>query len=195
MIALLLAWKARRLLRRLLIAAVILALAVTAAHSHPDAAAPETAQPKPPQHCRGHDGLPDRRCTPGAVRKGVTLQAICGYGYSRSVRPTERYTERLKFSQMRAYQLPGRASEYEEDHLVPLSIGGAPRDPANLWPEPRHGPNSAAEKDQLETWAARMACGHRLSLARLQRDMAKDWTALYRSAGGYSALQHYPPGG
>ncbi len=33
---------------------------------------------------------------------------------------------------------------------MPLSIGGAPRDPHNLWPEPRTGPNNAEQKDQLE---------------------------------------------
>jgi hypothetical protein len=25
---------------------------------------------------------------------------------------------------------------YEEDHLIPLEIGGDPTDPRNLWPEP-----------------------------------------------------------
>jgi hypothetical protein len=192
-IALLLAWKARRLLRRLLIAAIILTIALTATHRRPQPAPPKSTQAH--QRCRGDDGLPDRRCTPGAVREGVTLQAICGYDYSRSVRPPESYTEQLKLSQMRSYQLPGRASEYEEDHLVPLSIGGAPRDPANLWPEPRHGPYNAAEKDQLETWTARMACSRRIALARLQQEMARDWTALFRAAGGERVLRSYPPGG
>ena len=64
---------------------------------------------------------------------------------------------------------------------MPLSIGGAPRDPRNLWPEPRNGPNNAEQKDQLETWAARMACAGRIPLGRLQHEMASDWTALYRA--------------
>src|ERR1022692_2567893 len=118
-----------------------------------------------------HDGLPDARCTPGAIRNGVTLATICAYSYSRRVRPPESYTEALKFAQMRAYDLPGSPRGYEEDHLVPLSIGGAPRNPANLWPEPRYGPNNAGEKDQLETWAARMACARRILLGRLQHEM------------------------
>jgi len=132
--------------------------------------------------CQEHGGLPDPRCTPGAVRVGVSLATICSYGYSRSVRPPESYTETLKLRQMRAYGLLGSPGEYEEDHLVALSIGGAPHDPANLWPEPRGGEGNAAQKDQLETWAARMACGHRRSLGALQRDMAKNWMALYRQA-------------
>jgi hypothetical protein len=145
--------------------------------------------------CVERRGLPDPRCTPGAISSEVSLTTVCAFGYSRSVRPPESYTEPLKFSQMRAYGLPGPASDYEEDHLVPLSIGGAPRDPANLWPEPRTGPYNALMKDHLETWAARMACAGRIPLARLQHDMAADWTALYRAAGGERVLRFYPPGG
>jgi hypothetical protein len=147
------------------------------------------------RRCVEHDGLPDARCTPGAIRAGVTLATICSYGYSHSVRPPESYTEPLKLAQVRAYHLPGRVRDYEEDHLVPLSIGGAPRNPANLWPEPRYGLNSAGEKDELESWAARMACAGRIPLARLQHKMAHNWTALYRAAGGERVLRAYPPGG
>ncbi|MGA2164111.1 MAG: hypothetical protein ABSH36_06535 [Solirubrobacteraceae bacterium] len=96
---------------------------------------------------------------------------------------------------MRAYGLAGPSSNYEEDHLVALSIGGAPRDPRNLWPEPRTGPNNAEQKDRLETWAARMACAERIPLARLQHQMASDWIALYHAAGGARVLRAYPPGG
>ena len=145
--------------------------------------------------CVERDGLPDPRCTPGAIRSGVSLATICASGYSRSVRPPESFTEPLKLHQMRAYDLPGSPRDYEEDHLVPLSIGGAPRDPRNLWPEPRSGANNAEQKDQLETWAARMACSRRIPLGRLQRAMASDWLALYRAAGGERVLRNYQPGG
>jgi len=131
---------------------------------------------------------------PGAIRAGVSLSTMCRRGYSRSVRPAESYTEPLKL-QMHAYGLSGRASEYEQDHLIPLSIGGAPRDPANLWPEPRRGPYNAREKDRLETWAARMACARRIPLGSLQHEMASNWTVLFRAAGGERVLRSYPPGG
>jgi len=149
----------------------------------------------PERRCVEHHGLPDPRCTPGAIRAGVSLATICAFGYSSSIRPPESYTEPLKLAQMRAYGLPGRARDYEEDHLIPLSLGGAPRDPANLWPEPRTGPNNAEQKDQLETWAARIACGHRMPLIRLQHAMAMNWTELYRAAGGRRVLSLYAPGG
>jgi hypothetical protein len=111
------------------------------------------------------------------------------------VRPPESDTEALKIRQLHAYGLPGPVRGYEEDHLVPLSIGGAPADPRNLWPEPRSGTYGALEKDQLETWVARAACDRRVPLARLQHDMASDWIVLFRAAGSESVLRHYPPGG
>jgi len=149
----------------------------------------------PERDCVERHGLPDPHCTPGAIRAGVSLATICAFGYSSSVRPPESYTEPLKLRQMRAYGLPGSPRDYEEDHLVPLSIGGAPRVPRNLWPESRNGPDNAEQKDQLETWAARMACAGRIPLSRLQQEMATEWTALYRLAGGERVLRKYPPGG
>jgi len=32
--------------------------------------------------------------------------------------------------------LTGQAANYEEDHFIPLEVGGNPEDPGNLWPEP-----------------------------------------------------------
>jgi hypothetical protein len=137
--------------------------------------------------CVERGGLPDARCTPGAIRAGVTLATICAYGYSRSVRPPESYTEPLKLAQMRTYGLPGPASGYEEDHLVPLSIGGAPRNPANLWPEPRYGPDNAEQKDELETWISELVCRGLLPLRSAQVMIAKDWIAAL-----HWVERHYP---
>ena len=86
-------------------------------------------------------GLPDSHLTPGAVNPAVTQaniqQTICERGYTKTIRPPVSYTEPLKRRQLREY---GYADQhiwhYEEDHLVPLEVGGAPRDPRNLWPEP-----------------------------------------------------------
>ncbi len=137
--------------------------------------------------CVERDGLPDPRCTPGAIRSGVLLATICASGYSRSVRPPESFTEPLKLRQMRAYDLPGSPRDYEEDHLVPLSIGGAPRDPRNLWPEPRSGPNNAEQKDQLETWVSELVCRGLLPLRSAQVMIAKDWIAAL-----HWVERHYP---
>lgn len=171
---------------------VLLAGCATPTESVP----PGASRPPARARCIEHDGLPDPRCTPGAIRSGVSLATICAFGYSPSVRPPESFTEPLKLAQMRAYGLPRSPSAYEEDHLVPLSIGGAGRDPRNLWPEPRTGPNNAEQKDRLETWAARMACTRRIPLSRLQHEMASNWTMLYRHATNdtQDTPRAYPPG-
>jgi hypothetical protein len=192
LVTLVIAWKARRLLVRLLL---LVALALAASVRYGETSNGRVGHPARVVACHEREGLPDKRCTPGAVRAGASLTTICAYGYSSSVRPPESYTEALKLRQMRAYRLSGSPRDYEEDHLISLSIGGAPRAPANLWPEPRNGPNSAEEKDALETWAARMACARWISLARLQREIANDWIAVYRAAGGPRAMSAYPPSG
>lgn len=74
--------------------------------------------------------------------------------------------------------------DYEEDHLIALSIGGAPYDPRNLWPEPRHPEWSSAKKDQLELVMYKMVCAHQISLGDAQRAMASDWI------GGLTFIHH-----
>ena len=70
--------------------------------------------------------------------------------------------------------------DYEEDHLVPLCLAGAPQDPANLWPQPRFGEWSAHRKDQLEAKLCRLACDGKVPLAEAQREIATDWIEAYR---------------
>ncbi len=134
-------------------------------------------------------GLPDPTMTPGAVVAGVAAGTVCRRGYAASVRPPVAYTEALKRRQMAAYHRSGRISAYAEDHLVPLELGGDPRSPANLWPEPRAGaPEAVAgqgstDKDRVEGLARSAVCNGRMPLADAQRAMADDWVALGRRLG------------
>ena len=69
------------------------------------------------------DALPDLQLTPGAIGGAVTQmnihRTICRYGYTRTVRPPEAYTERLKRRQIREYGYTDHwLSDYEEDHLL-----------------------------------------------------------------------------
>ena len=59
----------------------------------------------------------------------------------------EDYTENLKRDQMAEYADTNPISDYEEDHLIPLELGGSPTSPLNLWPEPGASPNP---KDAVE---------------------------------------------
>lgn len=85
---------------------------------------------------------------------------------------------------MAAYGLRGQPlSQYELDHLIPLELGGAPADAANLWPQPRTGDASAAMKDAVEVFLNREVCRGVLPLTEAQRQIATDWLAVYRERG------------
>ena len=107
-------------------------------------------------------------------------QTICVPGYAHSVRPSYSITGPLKRQLMRSEHPGERYAGYELDHLVPLSLGGAPDSPQNLWLEPRGGAWNAGDKDQLEFVLWRLVCRHEVPLTAAQRDIAGDWTAAYR---------------
>ncbi len=61
---------------------------------------------------------------------------ICSPGWARTVRPPREFTSYLKRRQLAGLGYSDqRMRDYEEDHLIPLSLGGAPADRRNLWPE------------------------------------------------------------
>ena len=131
--------------------------------------------------------LPDPARTPGATNPLVTARTIgatiCVRDWTRTVRPPLSYTEDIKRWQIRAYGYRDRRlSHYEEDHLIPLELGGAPSDPRNLWPEPKMPADgwSADRKDELERRLNQLVCVGRLSLAAARHAIATNWIAAYR---------------
>src|SRR5438874_6363065 len=82
----------------------------------------------------------DPMLTPGVrsihVTQGNLRSTICVRGYASAVRPPLSYTNALKLKQMHQYGESGPPSNYEEDHLISLELGGSPRSARNLWPEP-----------------------------------------------------------
>ena len=136
--------------------------------------------------CVSLNGLPDRSCTPGAIDPRVTQdnvhQTICVSGYTGTVRPSTSYTTPLKVRQMALYGWTGTTSDYEEDHLIPLELGGHPTDPNNLWPEPYNIPQGARVKDKVENLLHDRVCGGQMALADAQSLIATNWEGV--SAGG-----------
>ena len=129
--------------------------------------------------------LPDRKLTPGTINAAISedqYRAQCHTkGWTRLYRPPVGFTNSLKKLQMKEYGYPlADLRDYEEDHLVPLCLAGAPQDPANLWPQPRFGEWSADHKDTLEAKLCRLVCDGRVPLAEAQREIATDWIAAYR---------------
>ena len=132
--------------------------------------------------------LPIKSITPGAIDPTVSqtniASTICIVGYTKTIRPPATYTNSLKFQQLRgSYSRYGSTNSklFEEDHLIPLALGGAPRDPKNLWPEPWE---SARKKDRLELKLHLMVCAGQMSLAKARAIFATDWTKGYATYVG-----------
>jgi len=130
--------------------------------------------------CHSSGGLPDPKCTPGAVDPRVTQvnihATICVSGYTATIRPPSAYTEALKTQQIKEYgYVDTNLADYEEDHLIPLELGGNPTDTKNLWPEPRGGAESATDKDRVENALHAKVCGGALTLNAAQSAIAIDW--------------------
>jgi hypothetical protein len=136
-------------------AAVVVALAALLAHR--PAAERSTVRADPTR-------------TPGALNPDVAQtninRTICVRGWTKTVRPPVEYTNALKVKQMRQYGELGDRSEYQEDHLISLELGGAPADPRNLWPEPYP---RASTVDTIENELNAKVCSGDLPLADAQR--------------------------
>lgn len=132
-----------------------------------------------PRQCHTADKntLPDPKCTPGSIDPAVTQAnihaTICKRGWTAKVRPPETQTEHAKFDvSYPAYGFPATDSpRSEEDHLVPLEVGGS-NDITNLWPELGPVPNS---KDSVEALLNSAVCAGTVPLAAAQRAIAANW--------------------
>lgn len=120
--------------------------------------------------------LPNASTTPGAIASSDPA-VVCVRGYSRTVRPPYDYAWRkFRVSVFRAYGIPHEQwRNYTVDHLVNLSLGGAPEDLRNVWPEPEA---EAKRKDEVEDALLEAVCyRHTLTLAAAQAAIARNWTA------------------
>jgi hypothetical protein len=121
------------------------------------------------QHAHVAAVVADPVRTPGVLNPDVTQatigSTICVTGWTRTIRPSTEYTNALKRKQMRAYRETGTASDYQEDHLISLELGGHPTDPRNLWPEPYP---RASQVDLIENDLNRQVCDGSLTLAEAQ---------------------------
>jgi hypothetical protein len=129
--------------------------------------------------------LPNPAITPGALNPAVTQEniavTVCVKGWTKTIRPPAYRTNKIKKAQIVQYGYDDTdPKHYEEDHLIALSIGGAPDDERNLWPQPRKGMWSAAKKDQLESVLHKMVCDHRVTLVDAQHAMAGNWIDGYK---------------
>jgi hypothetical protein len=121
-------------------------------------------------HHAANSILADPVHTPGVLNPDVTQanirSTICRHGWTATIRPPTDYTNDLKRKQMRLYGEKGSLSDYQEDHLISLELGGNPTDPRNLWPEPYP---RAADVDKIENELNAEVCSGQLTLAEAQQ--------------------------
>lgn len=135
--------------------------------------------------CISVNGKPDHTCTPGAANPNVTQanigSTICVSGYTTTIRPSTTYTNKLKAQQIKEYgYIDTNLSSYEEDHLIPLELGGDPTNSQNLWPEPYNvsDNNGAASKDKIENLLHKEVCSGQISLQEAQNEISTNWEGL-----------------
>ncbi len=153
----------------------------------------EAASPATNGRSGPSSAYPDASMTPGAVDTRVTQtnlqQTICVSGYTATVRPPTSYTTPLKVKQIAAYGFADRnTADYEEDHFIPLEIGGNPTDPMNLWPEAYAPAPGSHEKDRVENYLHDQVCSGGMTLAEAQQAVTTDWVAVYQKIAGVSAV-------
>lgn len=136
--------------------------------------------------------LPDPTMTPGWTDPSVTQEkiheTICVSGYTKKVRPSTSYTNKLKREQIETYGYDDKdMSHYEEDHLISLQLGGSPDDQRNLWPQLYEGTCGARIKDKIEGKLKRLVCAGKITLEEAQHAIATDWIEAYK--------KYYDPAG
>lgn len=108
-----------------------------------------------------------------AVTPATIGETICVYGWTASVRPSYGMTNRIKSELLRKAGLTDAVkSRFELDHIIPLSLGGAPADPRNLQLQPW---SEATEKDRVEACLPRLVCEGRLGLEEARRAIWSNW--------------------
>lgn len=128
--------------------------------------------------------LPDPKITPGVLNPAVTQEnlktTVCVGGWSSKQRPSVSWTAPRERESIKQYGYEDtNPSNFEYDHRVPISLSGAPRDTANLWPQKLTGEYNALMKDRLEYRVYRDLCAGKVTLKQAQDIFLGDWTKAY----------------
>jgi len=154
--------------------------AVPSASSAPASPSPSTAPSGQIDAC--HQGGAVYCVLNPDVTQATISRTICVSGWTRTVRPPVSYTSALKRQQLQqlTWKHPGdpnwTLSGTEEDHRMPLELGGAPRDVMNLSPEEPPSPNP---KDRDESSFRELVCNGQLTLAEAQQQFVRTWLGIY----------------
>jgi hypothetical protein len=110
-----------------------------------------------------------------AVSQETIGQTICRTGWTRAIRPPHDRMRRVKRRRLAEIGAPAsHGHRYQLDHLIPLTLGGAPSDPRNLALQPLA---EARHKDAIESCLASAVCQGHTTLADAQRAIWTNWRA------------------
>jgi hypothetical protein len=132
--------------------------------------------------------LPIPGLTPGATDPEVTeaniQESICKvthFTWTEGHAPPASYLEQLAQQQIKDYGYTDlNPKHYQMDHLIPLSLGGHPTDPKNIWPQVLIAKWSARRKDYLEQILHDKVCKGELKLSEAQELFRTNWIEAYK---------------
>lgn len=132
--------------------------------------------------------LPDLNLTPGAtdpeVNEANIKESICKvthFTWTEGHMPPASFLESIAKQEIKQYGYTDENSKhYQMDHLIPLSLGGSPVDPKNIWPQVLLTKWSARRKDYLEEILHDKVCKGEVSLKDAQDQIRTNWIEAYK---------------
>jgi hypothetical protein len=161
--------------------------AETAASAHSPSLAPSPSLATSPVSSSDPCGTGAYCVLNPSVSQATIKSTICVSGWTATVRPPTNYTTPLKVAQIAELHLSGTANDYEEDHRMPLELGGDPSSSHNLSPEAHVSLGGRSEeKDRDENAFKYRVCSRLEGLTQSQREFVARWLDVwpkYRTEG------------
>ena len=115
----------------------------------------------------------------GAIYTDVSLDAIKKPNFDKTSRNVDQSLKNAVFRRDGYDPEKINTGDFEIDHLIPVSIGGASTID-NLWTQSYVSqPLNAHTKDRLEVRLLKLVRDGKVPLAQAQREIAADWTKAY----------------
>ena len=111
------------------------------------------------------------------VTPDTIAPTICVPGYTASVRPASSYVAGIKLKiSSDAGLAPDVGGAMILDHIIPLALGGHPRQPSNLQLQ---NVAESHRKDRIEVKLQCLVCSAQVQLEEARSAIAMDWEAAY----------------
>jgi hypothetical protein len=113
--------------------------------------------------------------TDPAVTQATLSGTVCVPGFTKHTRAPSGWLRRLKIRMLgERGEPPSAGRRYQLDHVMPLALGGAVKDPENYALQPA---GEAAAKDAIERHLGCLVCAGLVPLETARAAIASDWRA------------------